>query len=974
MPSKFNWRALEKKWQKKWAWARVHEADPDPGKPKYFVTAAYPYPNSPQHIGHGRTYTIADVNARYHRMRGFNTLYPTGFHYTGTPVFAMCKRLQENDPEVVQTLTQIYHVPTEMLERLKDPVRLARYFHGEIKKGMQEIGFSIDWRREFITIDPLYMRFIEWHFNKLRQRALITQGTHPVGWCPKDKGPVGQHDTQGDKDPEIGEYFVVKFESEGAYYPTATLRPETVFGVTNLWVNPHSTYVRAKVDGESWIISRESAEKLRHQKRKVEALEEILGKQLLGKTAHNPATKMSIPVLPGEFVAAGNGTGVVMSVPAHAPYDYRALADLKEHASMASEEVEKIGRVEPVPIIKLDGWSKVPAADAVAKFGVRDQKDGKLEEATQEVYSAEFHRGVMRENTGPYAGMSVPKARDAVVQDFSRSGNIVRIYEILNRPIFCRCGTECIVHILDNQWFINYGDPAWKKLAHQCLEQTVLFPEEARAEFRHTVDWLKEKACARKVGLGTRLPWDKDWVIESLSDSVIYMAYYILAKYFSKHWTVFKKFEKDTSQLPDSFFDYCLLGLGSADEVSRGAKVPVGIVEKVRKEFVYFYPVDMRHSAKDLIPNHLTFYLFHHAILFPQSQWPRGVVANGFVLMEGTKMSKSMQNITPLRDAVAKYGADPVRIGVMATAELGQDTDFSESLVSTIGERLVGLLGQARKLRSVKARKGALSELDRWLLSRLNRVVVEASAAMERLRVREMINKVLYQLDNDLAWYQRRRGMGRVKADAGSVTLRRVMDVRSRLLAPVAPHVAEEVWNILGQKGLVSVAKWPKADEKLSNPKAEQAESLISDVLDDTREILKTTAMTPKRVSFYTAAGWKWSVYLRALEAGAAGTADQGSFLRTVMADSEVRGLGKIAADYAAKVFRQVRQMGDDQRKVRVGTGRLEEGEVLAGALDFFGRELRAEVRVWDEDDEGVEDPKGRARLAEPFRPAIFVE
>lgn len=966
MRSKFNWRALERKWQRKWAWSRIHETDPVAGKPKYFVTAAYPYPNSPQHIGHGRTYTIADVNARFHRMRGFNTLWPTGFHYTGTPVFAMCKRLQQNDPEVVQTLTQIYHVPEAMLERLKDPVRMARYFHGEIKKGMQEIGFSIDWRREFVTIDPLYMRFIEWHFGKLRERGLITQGTHPVGWCPNDNGPVGQHDTQGDKDPEVGEYFVVKFESEGTYYPTATLRPETVFGVTNLWVNPDAKYVRASVDGEAWVVSREAAEKLRHQKHAVQALDEIRGKELLWRKVYNPATKASIPILPGQFVAPENGTGVVMSVPAHAPYDYQALADLRTRAGPGSGVVEEMGKVQPLPIIRLEGWSEVPAADAVAKFGVRDQKDPKLEDATQELYSTEFHRGVMRENT-PYSGMSVSKARDAVVRDYSALGNIVRIFEILNRPVFCRCGTECIVHILDNQWFINYGDQEWKRLAHQCLDQMVLLPEEARAEFRHTVDWLKEKACARKVGLGTRLPWDKDWVIESLSDSVVYMAYYILAKFFSKHWTVFKRFEKDPSRLPDSFFEYALLGVGGAGEVAREAKIPAGIVEKIRKEFVYFYPVDMRHSGKDLIPNHLTFYVFHHAVLYPQSQWPKGVVANGFVLMEGTKMSKSMQNITPLRDGVVKYGADPVRTGVMATAELGQDTDFSETLASAIGERLVGLLGQARRLRRVR-KTASLSGLDRWLLSRLNRVVVEATGAMERLRVREAINKVLYQLDNDLAWYQRRRA----KSDSGSSVLRRVMEVRARLLSPVAPHVAEEVWSVLGGKGLVASAKWPEPDEKLNNPVAEQEESLIEGVLEDTRKILKATAMTPKRVLFYTAAGWKWQVYRTALEA--VGGVDQAGFLRTVMADAELRGRGKQAADYATRVFQLARGMGEEQRKVRLGTGLLDEREVLAGAGDFFRRELKAEVGVWAEDEEGVVDPKARARLAEPYRPAIFIE
>jgi len=973
MVSKFNWKAVEKKWQRKWAWSKLHETDPVAGKPKYFVTAAYPYPNSPQHIGHGRTYTIADVNARFHRMRGFNTLFPTGFHYTGTPVFAMCKRLQQNDPEVVQALTEVYHVPKAMLERLKDPVSLARYFHGEIKKGMEEIGFSIDWRREFITIDPLYMRFIEWHFGKLRERGLITQGTHPVGWCPNDNGPVGQHDTQGDKDPEVGEYFLVKFESEGAYFPTATLRPETVFGVTNLWVNPDARYVRANVDGEVWVVSREAAEKLRHQKHAVEALDEVRGKELLWRKVYNPATKASIPILPGQFVAPQNGTGVVMSVPAHAPYDYQALADLRARAGPGSGVVEEMGRVQPLPIIRLEGWSEVPAADVVARFGVRDQKDAKLEDATQELYSTEFHRGVMRENT-PYSGMSVSKARDAVVQEYSGSGQIVRMFEILNRPVFCRCGAECIVHILDSQWFINYGDPEWKRLAHQCLEQMVLLPEESRAEFRHTVDWLKEKACARKVGLGTRLPWDKDWVIESLSDSVVYMAYYILAKFFSKHWTVFKKFEKDTSRLPDSFFDYCLLGEGSAGEVARATKIPASIVAQVRKEFLYFYPVDMRHSGKDLVPNHLTFYIFHHVKLYPSSLWPRGVVANGFVLMEGTKMSKSMRNITPLRDAIAKYGADPVRVGVLATAELGQDTDFSDTLASAIGERLVSLMGQARGLRRTRAKGKALSQLDRWMLSRLNRAVREATGAMEKLRVREAINKMLYQLDNDLAWYRRRTGERKGKNGPSAVVLRRVMEERARMLAPVAPHTAEEVWSRLGQKGLVASGKWPVTDEKLEDPLAEQAESLVEDVLEDTGEILKATGMSPKHVSFYTAAGWKLQVYRRALEAAGSEGMDQGGFIRTVMADSELRGLGKQAADYSVKVFQQARGMGEEQRKARLGTGLVKEKEVLAVAVDFFRRELKAEVRVWVEDEDSVVDPKGRARLAEPFRPAIFVE
>ncbi len=258
-----------------------------------------------------------------------------------------------------------------------------------------------------------------------------------------------------------------------------------------------------------------------------------------------------------------------------------------------------------------------------------------------------------------------------------------------------RWRASLVVHVVDNQWFINYGDEEWKKKAHQCLDEMTILPEERRNEFNYTIDWLRERACARKVGLGTRLPWDPDWTIEALSDSVIYMAYYILAKYLTKEWVTFKKFEKDPDRLPDSFFSYLYLGEGASEEVSRETGISKRILESARKEFTYFYPVDMRHSAKDLVSNHLSFYMFHHTALFRREMWPKGIVANGFVLMAGDKMSKSLENIIPLRQAVAKFGADPLRIGTLATAELNQDTDFSETLAATIQDRLVNLMSQS---------------------------------------------------------------------------------------------------------------------------------------------------------------------------------------------------------------------------------------------------------------------------------------
>jgi len=94
-----DWKGIEAKWRQRWDDNKDFEADPN-DKEKKFITVAYPYPNSPQHIGHGRTYTIADVHARYYRMKGFNVLFPMGFHYTGTPILGMARRVEAGDEEI----------------------------------------------------------------------------------------------------------------------------------------------------------------------------------------------------------------------------------------------------------------------------------------------------------------------------------------------------------------------------------------------------------------------------------------------------------------------------------------------------------------------------------------------------------------------------------------------------------------------------------------------------------------------------------------------------------------------------------------------------------------------------------------------------------------------------------------------------------------------------------------------------------
>jgi leucyl-tRNA synthetase len=963
-------KEIEEKWQKRWEEAKIFEANPDPSKPKFFITVAYPYPNSPQHIGHARTYTLADVYARYMRMRGYNVLLPMAFHYTGTPVLAMSRRLAENDEELIRDFTKVYKVPKEKLKDLTDPLAMARYFHEEIKEGMKRIGYSIDWRREFTTIDPQYNRFIEWQFHKLRQAGYIKRGSHPVGWCPKCGNPVGQHDTVGDVEPEIGEFTLIKFKLGGWVLPTATLRPETVFGVTNIWLNPKAKYVKAIVDGEKWIVSQECAEKLAYQNRKVTILESFEGKGLIGKKAENPVTKNEILILPADFVDPKNATGVVMSVPGHAPYDYVALENIKRDLPKLKEyglTAEIVNSIKPISLIEVPSYSEIPAGDVVERMGIREQTDPKLEEATKEIYRHEFHNGKMKQITGKYSGLPVAEAKEKVKQDLLAEGKVTVMYELLNRPVQCRCGTECIVKIFEDQWFIDYGNPEWKALAHKCLEKMKILPEELRAEYKYVIDWLHEKACARKSGLGTRLPWDPEWVIESLSDSTIYMAYYTIARLIKEH-----RIKPD--QLTDDVFDYVFLGIGNAKEVAEKAKLDMEVLERMRQEFLYFYPLDSRHSAHELIPNHLTFMIFNHTAIFPENHWPRQIVTNGHVTMEGAKMSKSFGNIIPLREGLTMFGADPIRLGVLATAELLQDADFSPSVAKSMRdklERLYKLVSEAAKKPKTEAEK-TLTTIDKWMLSRLQEHIGKATEAMEKLAVRKAIHSILFELDQDIQWYQKR--VKAAQESAASRILNETLNAQIRMLTPFAPHICEELWEIMGGQGFVSLSTWPTPDGTKVDVKAEENETLIMSLLEDTLNIVKATNIKPKKICYYTASPWKQKTYIKIIEKSISSEALQSSIIRELLQDPELKAKAKEVAEFANKVVEEVKRIPEERKQKLLKIGVFDENQAIKDAKEFLGRELNAEIQVYREEDPQRYDPKNRAKAAKPYRPAIYIE
>ena len=557
-------KQIEEKWQQKWEETKIFQPEPDKNKKKFFVTFPYPYMNGPLHVGHAFTASRVDAYARFKRMQGYNVLFPWAWHWTGQPLVGASQRVAKGDVEFIKALKEVDGVPEEELKKLADPLYMATYYTNESRIAAKKLGFSVDWRREFNTVMPTYQKFIEWQYENLKAKNYVSKGTHPVVWCPKCQSPTGDHDRQVGEGVTPEEYTLIKFRlNEETFLPAATFRPETIYAVTNMWINPEATYVEAAVDKEKWIISEDAAEKLKEQGRQVEIKRKLKGKELIGKTFQNPITKNKFPILPGWFVDPKQATGVVYSVPAHAPYDWLALKDLQEKPEVLSEfgiKPQTVKDIKPISMIKVEGFGEYPAIEIVEQLGVKNQYDPKAEEATKILYKKEFHNGILKENCMEHSGKTVKEAKDALIGDFKKRQIADSMYD-LPQEVVCRCLTPCIVKVLQDQWFLDYSNIEWKEKTKQALNQMKIYPPTATQWFITVIDWLKEWACARRTGFGTPLPWGEGWIIETLSDSTIYMAYYTINKHIKQH-------NISPEALTREVFNYVFYGKGNVKEVA----------------------------------------------------------------------------------------------------------------------------------------------------------------------------------------------------------------------------------------------------------------------------------------------------------------------------------------------------------------------------------------------------------------------
>ncbi|KAI0972747.1 leucyl-tRNA synthetase [Xylaria arbuscula] len=740
-------------------------------------------------------------------------------------------------------------IPVEEIHKFADPYHWLHVFPQHCEADLRRFGARVDWRRSFVTTDAnlFYDSFVRWQMNNLKALKKIKYGKRFTVYSPKDGQACLDHDRSSGEGITVQEYVALKLRtlewSEKAkeiigdripsdadvYFIPATLRPETIHAAS--WGQRLTTvsFAYPKKEKKTSTSSAASAplEMMAFQGitsvwGEYHQVVGLKGSDVVGTLVHAPLSihENGIRILPMGTVKPTKGTGVVTCVPSDSPDDYATVLDLKKKPEFYG--IQRDWLIDEIlPIIQ------TPSSNLIAKhlyetMKINSPKDQKLPEAKEIAYKEGFYSGVMVH--GEFKGLSVQDAKPLVKKQLLDSG-LAFNYGEPDGLVISRSGDECVAAYLD-QFYFNYGsgenggDQKWYEDASNAIEtkRTNCFFPEGKHAMLQALNWLGQWACSRSFGLGTKLPWDNTQLVESLSDSTIYMAYYTICHFL--HSDIYGKIPGlsskpiSPSQMTDGVWNYVF---NKAEDVD--SDIPRSDLDAMKREFLYWYPLDVRVSGKDLIQNHLMFCLYHHVALFDEPHWPRGIRANGHLMLNGEKMSKSTGNFLTLRDAVEKYGADATRIGLADGGDGIEDANLEETVANATILRLYELRKWCQEsVNDAGLRTGELGLFDRLFLNEMNILVSQTQSFYEETSFKLALKSGFYDFIASRDWY---RDITRsVGISMHHDLVKRYIELQALLLAPIAPHFSEYLYrDVLKHEGSIHNALYPEvppADAALS--------------------------------------------------------------------------------------------------------------------------------------------------------------
>ena len=782
----YNPHEIEPRWQKVWAETGAHKATEDTSKPKRYVLEMFPYPSGDIHMGHVRNYTIGDVTARYYAMRGYDVLHPMGWDAFGLPA--------EN-------------------AAIKHNSHPAKWTYANIetqKASFKRMGFSYDWDRTVVACDPEYYRWGQWIFLQMYKRGLVERRNSPVNWCPNCKtvlaneqvtegecwrchGAVEKRDLtqwyykitdyaqellddldqlEGWPEPVkqmqanwIGrsEGAEVDFElipaegkDDGQTITVFTTRPDTLFGCSFFLLAPESPLVHDLVCGTEYEAE---VMALVEGAAKVSAVERAQGDRekhgaFTGRYVINPVNGEKVPVWVADYIVADYGTGAVMAVPCGDQRDF------------------EFARKYDLPIIPIILGEDDPLYPELN--GVQERKVTTVD--WKKSYEAE---GVLVQS-GKYTGMVGGKhspAVDAIIGDLEAQGK----------------GKKSVQFRL-RDWLISrqryWGNPIPIVYCDDCGivpvpedQLPVTLPKDidlAAGETLATHEQFAQCTCP-KCGKPARRETDT------------------MDTFTCSSWYYMRYTDPHNTELPFS-----------PDRVNRWMPVDqyIGGIEHAILHRLYsrFFTKVLRDMGMLNFDEPFT-----------------NLLCQGMVLDEnGEVMSKSKGNVISPEDMIAGYGADAVRAYILFMAPPDKELQWNEDGLAGMYKflnrawRMVNdLAGKAGEETSFQA--GAKAEEAKKahdeLLRERHRVVGKVIDDFARNNFNTAIAAIM-ELVNATGDYLRKNSAEDRAANAELVAFdKEIAEVIVKLLAPMAPHWAEELWqDVLDNETSVHKEAWPEFD------------------------------------------------------------------------------------------------------------------------------------------------------------------
>ncbi|MGN1404445.1 MAG: leucine--tRNA ligase [Ruminococcus sp.] len=737
MSNKYDFAAVEPKWQKYWEEHGTFRASEDHTKPKFYALVEFPYPSGHgMHVGHIKAYSGLEVVSRKRRMQGYNVLFPIGFDAYGLP-------------------TENTAIKTGVHPRIVTDNNIKK-FTGQLKR----VGFSFDWSRVIDTTDEDYYKWTQWIFLKMFEKGLVFRDKTMVNYCPSCKVVLSNEDSQGGKCDichsdivqktkevwylRITEYADKLLEglSEVDYLPNVklqqenwigkstgafvnfsikehdetlriyTTRPDTLYGVTFMVIAPEHPIIQKYRDSIANIdaldaYKAECAKKSEFER--TQLVKDKTGVKIEGLTGINPITGKEIPIYISDYVMMGYGTGAIMAVPAHDTRDY--------------EFAKKFG-IDIIEVIKGGDISK-------------------------EAYTGD---GEMV-NSGELNGITNKK--DA----------IAKMLEILEEK---GCGEKGVQYKMKD-WAFNrqryWGEPI--PIVHCPTCGMVAVPYEE---------------------LPLRLPPVENFEPGTDGESPLAKIDSFVNCKCPKCGGAAKRETDTMPQWAGSswyFLRYC---------------DPNNDKEFASQEALqYWMPVDWYNGGMEHVTRHMIYSRFWHKFLYdlglvPTSEPYAKRTAQGLILgPDGEKMSKSRGNVVDPNDVVDVYGADVLRLYVLFMGDYEKAAPWSDNSVK----------GCKRFVDRIWALQDKLVDSDSYsdaLRSNMHKTIKKVSEDIEAMKFNTAIAAMMTLL-NDIY-------------TVGSITKKEFRDFLV-LLYPFAPHISEELYQVIGCEGVLSEQEWVTYDEAL---------------------------------------------------------------------------------------------------------------------------------------------------------------